>query len=539
MAVGDEPVDVLVIGAGASGAAFTWSLSRAGIKALCLDQGGWVDPQSYPPTRDDWELHRYTDMHPDPNVRRLPADYPLNNDATPIIPLMFNAVGGSTIHWSGHFPRFRPSDFRVKTLDGVADDWPLSYQDLEPYFDLNDRMMGVSGLSGDPAYPPKPPRQTPPIPLGKLGETIVTGFDRLGWHWWPSDSAIITRDYDGRRGCNNCGPCDLGCPIGAKASTDITYWPKALALGASLQTQARVREITVGRDGLADGVVYHNHAGQVVEQKAKAVVVACNGVGTSRLLLNSRSSLFPNGIANGSGLVGKNLMFHPYAVVTGVFDERLEGYKGPNPCMIWSQEFYETDPSRGFVRGYSFQVVRGLDPVGTAVGGSAGAGTGARLPWGSGHRAAYDSRFDRMLRVVVVGEDLPEEHNRVELDTQLTDSDGIPAPRVSYTLSENSRRLMDHAIARAAEVLDAAGAREMITTPLIRYGGWHLMGTARMGVDPATSVVDAEGRCHEVPNLYIIDGSVMPTCGAVNPTSTIQAVALWMADRFIENARRS
>jgi len=279
-----EPVDVLVIGAGASGAAFTWSLSRAGIKVHCLEQGPWVDPRTFAHTRDAWELHRFTDMHPDPNVRELPADYPLNNDATPIIPLMYNAVGGSTIHWSAHFPRLHPSDFRVKTLDGVADDWPLSYAELEPYFDLNDRMMGVSGVTGDPAYPPKPARQTPPIPLGKLGETIVAGFERLGWHWWPSDSAIITRDYDGRHACNNCGPCDLGCPIGAKASTDVTYWPKALALGATLETGARVREITVTKDGLAGGAVYYDADGQVVEQTARVVVVACNGVGTPYVL---------------------------------------------------------------------------------------------------------------------------------------------------------------------------------------------------------------------------------------------------------------
>jgi choline dehydrogenase-like flavoprotein len=530
-----EPVDVLVIGAGASGAAFTWSLSHAGIKVLCLEQGGWVDPSSYAPSRDAWELHRYGEMHPDPNIRRLPADYPLNNEATPIVPLMYNAVGGSTIHWSGHFPRFKPSDFRVKTLDGVAVDWPLSYTELEPYFDLNDRMMGVSGLQGDPAYPPKPPRPTPPIPLGRPGATIAAGFDKLGWHWWPSDSAIITRDYDGRRACNNCGPCDLGCAVGAKASTDITYWPKALALGAQLETNARVREITVTPEGLADGAIYYDRAGRVVEQKARAVVVACNGIGTPRLLLNSRSARFPNGLANSSGQVGRNLMFHPYALVQGVFDERMEGYKGPNPCMIWSQEFYETDPARGFARGYSFQVARSGDPVGTALGG----GPDGRIPWGAGHRAAFDARYDRSVRVVVIGEDLPEEHNRVELDAALADSDGIPSPKVSYTLSENSRRLMDHGIARAQEVLEAAGAHETLTTPLLHYGGFHLMGTARMGTDPATSVVNAEGRAHDVPNLFVIDGSVLPTCGGVNPTSTIQAVALWIADRFIKTAKHA
>src|SRR5262249_13879492 len=153
------------------------------------------------------------------------------------------------------------------------------------------------------AYPPKPERPTPAIPLGKLGETIAAGFDKLGWHWWPSDSAIITRDYDGRRGCTNCGPCDLGCPIGAKASTDITYWPKALAQGARIETEARVREITLDERGLAAGVLFYDREGRLVEQPARHVVVACNGIGTPRLLLNSKSTWFPNGLANSSSLV--------------------------------------------------------------------------------------------------------------------------------------------------------------------------------------------------------------------------------------------
>ncbi len=527
-----DKVDVLVIGAGASGAAFAWSLAEAGIQVLCLEQGGWVDPKSYPTAGEDWELHRQTDFHPDPNFRCLPVDYPLNTKDSPIDPLMYNAVGGSTIHWSAHFPRLRPSDFKVRSLDGVADDWPLTYDELEPFFDLNDRMMGVAGLDGDPAYPPKPPRQTPPIPLGLLGQTIVRGFERLGWHWWPSDSAILTRPYDGRRACNNCGPCDVGCAIGAKASTDITYWPKALARGAMLRTGARVREITVTDAGLADGVIYYDGHGNVREQKARIVVLACNGVGTPRLLLNSRSALFPDGLANGTGLVGKNLMFHPYASVRGVFDEPLQGLRGPIGCAIISQEFYETDLSRGFVRGCSFQIARGLSPIATATGGL----SAQRVPWGASHRAAYHARFDRTITLAVIGDDLPEEHNRVELDGQLADGDGIPAPRIVYTLSQNSRDLLDHGITRGAEALRAAGAHTIEATPLLRSAGWHLMGTARMGTDPRRSVVDSYGRSHEVKNLFIVDGSVFVTGGAVNPTSTIQAVALRAADYVKRNA---
>ena len=180
MGVNDPVADVLLIGAGASGAAFAWSLSQAGIATVCLEQGGWVDPAQYPSVDSDWELSRMGRMSPDPNVRAHLEDYPVNDEDSPITPLMYNAVGGSTIHWSAHFPRFHPSDFRVKSLDGVADDFPISYDDLTPYFDLNDRMMGVAGVSGDPANPHRTPRQTPPIPLGVLGETVVRGFDKLG-----------------------------------------------------------------------------------------------------------------------------------------------------------------------------------------------------------------------------------------------------------------------------------------------------------------------------------------------------------------------
>ena len=532
-AQGSNP-DVLIIGAGASGAAFAWSLSQAGIATVCMEQGGWVNPDEYPSVDTDWELSRLGPMSPDPNVRALPEDYPVNDEDSPITPLMYNAVGGSTIHWSAHFPRFHPSDFRVKTLDGVADDFPMSYEDLEPYFDLNDRMMGVAGMTGDPAYPSKTPRQTPPVPLGKLGETVVRGFDKLGWHWWPSDCAINTAAYDGRPACNNCGPCDIGCTRRAKSSTDVTYWPKSVAAGVELRTGSRVREITVGPDGLANGVVYYGPDGQVHEQKAKVVVIACNGVGTPRLLLNSASSKFPNGLANSSGLVGKNLMYHPYAMVTGVFDEQLDGFQGPIGGSILSQEFYETDQSRDFVRGYTFQIAKSAGPVNTALSGLGGHGP---ISWGDSHSESFSERLGHTATLCVIGEDLPEVHNTVTLDASLTDSDGIPSPKVTYSLSENSSRMLDDGINRATQVLEAAGASQVIANPLLRPAGWHLMGTARMGTDPENSVVDASGRSHDVPNLYVIDGSVLVTGGAVNPTSTIQAITLYMADQLRSEAR--
>ena len=525
-----DPVDVLIIGAGASGAAFAWSLADTRMQILCLEQGDWMDPSRYPSAGADWELRVQNDMAFSPNVRRRPADYPINDSGSPIKPALFNAVGGSTITYAAHFPRMHPSDFRARTLDGVADDWPLDYATLDPWYALNERIMGVAGLAGDPAYPPKEPA-LPPVPLGRLGERVARGFDALGWHWWPSDSAIATRAYEGRAPCINLGPCTSGCAQGAKASTDVTYWPAALRRGVRLETGCRVREILVREDGLADGVVYYDAQGVERRQRAEIVVLACNGIGTPRLLLNSRSPQFPDGLANRSGLVGKNLMFHPYAMVNGLFPERLEGFKGPVGCGLMSQEFYETDAARGFVRGYSFELMRGVGPVSIAL----WAAAQGRLGWGDRHHEAYDAHFDRTAGLLAICEDLPEPHNCVTLDSELKDGHGIPAPRIQYRLSENSERMLAHGTARASEALRAAGAEQVFTEAPLRVAGWHLMGTARMGTDPSRSVVNDWGRSHDVRNLFVIDGSLFVTAGAVNPTNTIQALALHIADRIKQN----
>jgi len=525
-----EPVDVLIIGAGASGAALAWSLADTRMNILCLEQGDWMDPTKYPPMGMDWEARQFSDFALSPNVRGRREDYPVNDGGSPIQVSMFNAVGGSTILYAAHFPRFHPSDFRVRTLDGVADDWPLDYARLEPYYDLNARMMGVAGLAGDPAYPPKE-LPLPPVALGTLGETLGRGFNRLGWHWWPSDTAITTREYEGRAPCIHAGTCLYGCPQGAKASTDITYWPEALRRGVTLKTHCRVREITIGANGMVDGVVYYDADGVEQRLAAHVVVLACNGIGTPRLLLNSKSTQFPDGLANRSGLVGRHLMFHPYAMILGIFDEPLDGYKGPTGCCIMSQEFYETDRRRGFVRGYSFEIMRGFGPVSTAL----WAMNTGRLPWGADHHRAYGELFNRTAGILAICEDLPDPANTVTLDPSLTDAHGIPGAKVTYRLGENSTEMLSHAVARAQEVLAAAGAKDTMVESPLALAGWHLMGTARMGTDPRTSVVNEWGRCHDVRNLFIIDGSVFVTSAGVNPTNTIQALALYVGDRMKQN----
>ncbi|MCR8723367.1 GMC family oxidoreductase [Frigidibacter sp. ROC022] len=530
-----EPVDVLIIGAGASGAAIAWSLLETRMRILCLEQGGHLPDRDFPSRREDYELARYAEFSCDPNVRRQPQDYPINSNDSCITPVNWNGVGGSTINFLGHWPRMRPSDFRTRTLDGVGEDWPLDYHTLAPFYDMNDANTGVSGLAGNPAYPEyKPP--LPPIPIGKLGQTLAQGFNKLGWHWWPSDVAILSEDRDGRQKCVNAGTCDLGCAAGAKGGTNFTYWPILENAGVELRTRSRVREILVDqRTGLASGVLYHGADGQLHEQKAEMVVVACNGIGTPRLLLNSRSGLFPEGLANRSGMVGKNLMFHPLIGVTGVFDEPMLGHEGPMACSILSQEFYESDPSRGFVRGYGLHSGRSTTPMTYALGGY---GIDDPIPWGAAHREIMDEIYPYLAGLTIVSEDLPEEENCVTLDPELTDSDGIPAPKITYRLGENTRRMLEHGEARASEVLRAAGARRILSKgdgKVWWRAGWHQMGTCRMGNDPERSVVNSWGRSHDVKNLFIVDGSIFVTAGAVNPTSTIQALALYVGDRIKTN----
>jgi len=518
-----DKVDVLIIGSGASGAAVAWSLAETRMRILCLEQGDWMKQSDFPSNGRDYEARLFSDYATSPNIRQLPSDYPINDDNSPIKIVNFNAVGGSTVMYTAHYPRLHPSDFRVRSLDGVADDWPIDYATLEPFFAENDRMTGVAGLAGDPAYPPHQ-LPMPPLPLGKSGAKIGATMNKLGWHWWPSDSAVATTEYGGRAPCINLGHCTPACAQGAKASTDITYWPHAIRAGVELRTNCRVREITTGNDGMATGAVYYDSDGVAQFQPAEVVIMACNGIGTPRLLLHSASGRFPNGLANSSGLVGKNLMLHPWAQVIGYVEDQMDRH-GP-PLCLWSQEFYETDRSRGFLRGFNFQFVRTANVGNEAVQAEAN----GVLPWGEAHHDAFRSMVGHRLQISICPEDLPEVHNRVTLDPALTDGHNIPAPKIDYTIGENTNRMLDFAVDRAKDILAAAGARNVCVVRPMLYAGWHLLGTARMGHDPDRSVVNAWGRSHDVKNMFIVDGSIFVTSGGVNPTSTIQALALYIAD---------
>ncbi|WP_198344180.1 GMC family oxidoreductase [Mycobacterium dioxanotrophicus] len=521
-------VDVVIVGSGMAGGALAKRLSDGGLRVVCLEQGRPLHPAELRHFSDTWEWDKQREWNVHPNVRKLPQDYPIGGEPHSI--RNRNDVGGSLNHWSAHWPRFKPVDFRKGTEHGLAPDWPISYEDLEPYYDINDREMGISGRPGDPAYPPRTTHTTPPIPLGTFGRTMARGFEKLGWHWWWMDNAIITKPLDGRLPCNHCGQCILGCPRSSISTSATGYLPRALANGAQLRTGCRVEQIIVDGD-TARGVIYVDiETGQRYRQDAKAVIVAGNGIGTPRLLLVSANSSHRDGLANSSGQLGRNLMYHPQAFVEGIFEESLDGYKGARGAPLFSQQFYETDPSRGFVNGFTALVVR-APGAGVAANGY---WTREPVPWGPDHHKEFARLFGHHAWIIVMAEELPSPTNRVTLDPELTDSTGMPAPKVEYRVHPNDRKLVEFGIARSREVMTAAGAYDVTDSGLLDPPpGYHLLGTARMGTDPADSVTNRWHQAWDIPNLFICDGSSMPTSAGVNPTPTIGAMAVRLADFLV------
>jgi choline dehydrogenase-like flavoprotein len=438
-------------------------------------------------------------------------------------------VGGGTIHFAGFCPRLHPSDFRVRTQDGVAVDWPIDYDELEPYYERLEREYPVSGPS---RFPWGKPHGYPYAPLqaGTAGQQLIKGCTKLGIPVVAGGPVAIPAGRVGKRPhCIMRGFCLLGCKVGAKSSTFVSHIPYAVENGAEIRTDSMAYEVPVDGTGRVTGVRYYRtrENGRVVdeEQKARAVIVAGYAIETPRLLLNSKSSLFPDGLANSSGVVGKYLMAQAGPVVWGRFEEMIRQYKAPPACAL-TEEFYETDPRNDFVRGYALQTV-------------------APLPIAMSHLISEESGafgeelllkmqdYNHYAAIGVLGEILPDERNYVSIDPVATDQFGIPVAYVHFNLFENDRRLMHAGIRRAEEVLRAAGATE--THWVKRFA--HLVGTCRMGFSAEDSVVDHWCRSWDVPNLFICDGSVLPTQGSANPALTISALAARTADWIREHAR--
>lgn len=516
--------DVLIIGAGASGGVAALRLAQERLQVVCLEQGDWVDPATYPGATPEAELAAGGRWVSDPTVRQLAADYPIDSTHSDYRVSNFNGVGGGTILYNGQWPRMLPDDFRVGDVDGVAANWPICYADLQPYYERTDRQFGVSGLGGNPRYPAGQGPPLPPLPIGRIGLRVAVAHSKLDWHWWPGANAILSAPNDGRRPCVQRGTCGTGCNEGAKGSADVTHWRAAVAAGVRLITGATVLRIETDRNGRACGALWVDADGRHHFQSASVVVVAANGIGTPRLLLASANASHPDGLANSSGLVGRNLMLHPLAGVSAQFDGPPDGRRAHNGVLIHSMQFADSDQTRGFARGATWALGTSGGPLRYAMAGNV---------WGPDHHDEVARRLGRTASWVIICEDLPEETNRVRLSTA-TDRAGLPIPELHYRRSENTQRLMDWHIERATESLLAAGGvhPEVILHP----ANGHLLGTARMGADPATSVVDPWCVAHDIDNLLIIDGSVFVTAGSANPTSTIAAIALRATEALIDRA---
>jgi choline dehydrogenase-like flavoprotein len=532
-------VDVCVVGSGASGLPVATRLAQHGFRVVVLERGPWMPRAEF--LEDELLVRRglfWPTVEDEPRTWRPSDDVPAVRLPTHV-QLFANAmvVGGSTIHYSALAWRFRESDFRVLTEDGPVDgttlaDWPIRYEDLEPYYSQAEWELGVSGDTR--LNPWEPPRggefPLPPVARNSAGAILERGARALGLHPFPIPLAILSRDYDGRSGCTGKGFCSsYGCPTGARSSTMEAFLPKGLATGRlELRPNAFVTGVETDDRGRATGVTYIAGDGSAQRQEASIVVLAAGGVETTRLLLLSTSAAHPDGLANGSGLVGKNLMQHsPPATVVATFPQPLDGHMGTAATRTL-MDWYATDTSRGYIRGgFAQPRAHGGDPIDLAL------RKVHPATWGLAHKTSMRETWRHYLYSHVTGESLPVEANRVDLDPEVRDRFGLPVARVTYTPHENDDRLAAWIADRSAELFEAAGATKVYNPgPTNRKLHNHQMGTARMGDDPATSVVDRWCRAHECPNLYIADSSVFVTSAGVNPSLTITAIALRIADRI-------
>jgi len=512
----EESFDVLVVGAGAAGSVIAAQAARAGKRVLILEAG---------PARQLSDLTSSQIW-----ARRLKwSGGEVEEDGNLRIGHGFNAgwgSGGSAMHHYAVWPRLHESDFKVRTQHGRGLDWPIDYQDLRPYYD---RIQAEVGLSGDADLekwrPPGDKYPMPPLPVFAQGQVIGKGFAELGMTTAPIPMAINSTDYRNRKACLYDGWCDAGCPIGALANPLVTYLAWALEAGAQLRNQAtvvRILDDTSGRK--ITGAQYRDAAGELHVARASTVVLAAFAVQNARLLLASASERHPRGLSNSNDLVGRYLMTHPANSVYGIFPQETQPHLGPTGGQLINHDRYDKKDKGKAFGAYQWLIANAMKPNDLL-------GIANTRP--DIYGAALDSFMQKaakhMGNMVFVGEDLPLTENRISLSSR-KDHYGVPLASTVHNIMAPTESLCEAAVAEGLSVMTRAGATESWAGP--RFG-MHIMGGTVMGSDPASSVTDQYGRCHELDNLYVAGPGLFPSSGAVNPTFTLHALALRTAEHFL------
>jgi len=511
----DEAVDFVIVGTGAGGGTLACKLAEHGFLVVALDAGPYWRPLEDFASDEAHQAKLYWS-----DERIVDGDNPLqlgsNNSG--------RSVGGSTVHFAMVSLRFRPEWFKARTKLGYGADWPVDWREIWTYYREVEQALKISGPINYPWGPHRPRYPYRAHELNGPALVLARGAEALGIDWSPTPIATLSAPRGLAHPCVNRGMCVIGCSTNAKQSVLVTWLPRALAAGAEIRDLAMVGRIEHDAAGRATGVAYHR-AGRWRFQRARNVVVAGYAIETPRLLLNSATDRFPDGLANSSGLVGRNLTVQSNQAVWGIVQEEVRPYKGP-PSLALTEHWNYTDTGKDFFGGYCY-MSQGLLPM------VAGGLQAKRGLWGQRLLDAMEN-YNHQVGLKIVGECLPQERNCVTLSDE-RDALGLRIPRVTYSYCDNDNRLIGHALVFMRRALAAAGGRDI----------WdetddtaHMHGTARMGDDSATSVVNGDCRSWDIPNLWICDGSVFPTVGGVNPSLTIQALACRTADRIKALAAR-
>jgi choline dehydrogenase-like flavoprotein len=500
---------VVVIGSGAGGGTLSNELAQKGIDVVCLEAGPRIENDKF--VNDEWSNFVKISWL---DKRSTSGDWRVAKDFSGLPAWIVKAVGGSTIHWAGASLRFQEHEFKAKTTYGdIAGanllDWPLTLAEMEPYYAKAEDKMGVTGTNGIPR-----------LPGNNNFKVLAAGAKRVGYkEFHTGNMAINSEPRDGRGSCLQIGFCFQGCKSGAKWSTLYTEIPKGEATGKlEVRANAQVLQIQHDDSGKVTGVLYADKDGKQQVQKARVVAVAGNSIESPRLLLNSASPKFPDGLANSSGMVGKNYMRHTTGSVYAMFPKPVNMYRGTTMAGIIRDES-RLDPSRGFVGGYEMETLSlGLPFLAAFLDPGA---------WGKDFTSALDL-YENTAGMWIVGEDMPQEKNGVTLHKTEKDQFGLPIPNVHFDDHPNDIAMRSHAFKSGTAVYDAVGAVRVVETP--PYPSTHNLGTNRMSENARDGVVNKHGQTHDIKNLFVSDGSQFTTGGAENPTLTIVTLAIRQAD---------